>query len=106
MEPSGPQPSALPTTSSSPARDPASQALWSPDTPEYVPRFTCKYDDEQAEEEVHQEPGQGAVPKVTRTAEVKLQHTLGGARAAAAAKSPTGYGSSSFAPLAGRRPAI
>lgn len=104
-EPSSPQPPALPAASSSPARDTASQALWSPDTPEYIPCFTCNYDDDpqpdlEAEETQHRPSGKAA-PGPTVAAEGKVPETLGGGNTAAQKPS---YGSSSFTPLAGRRP--
>ncbi|KAL0049092.1 hypothetical protein WJX82_006169 [Trebouxia sp. C0006] len=51
--PAPPEP--VPTTSaapSSPPRDPNSQAIWSPDTPEYTPQYTCQYSEEEAGQEV------------------------------------------------------
>ena len=36
----------------SPPRDPNSQAIWSPDTPEYTPQYTCQYSEEEAGQEV------------------------------------------------------
>lgn len=48
-------PELVPTSSaapSSPPRDPNSQAIWSPDTPEYTPQYTCQYSEEEAGQEV------------------------------------------------------
>lgn len=107
-EPSSPPPPALPAASSSPVRVTASQALWSPDTPEYVPRFTCIYGDDDAKPELdgeemqHKQSGE-AVSRLRGAAEGKLPEISGGGDTSA--QKPTGYGSSSFAPLAGRRPA-
>ena len=41
-----------PTYPSSPPRDPTEQPIWSPDTPEYIPQYTCRYIDEQDVREV------------------------------------------------------
>lgn len=105
VEASNPQLPVPPAASSSPARDSASQALWSPDTPEYVPHFTCCYEDTPAEQEageMQSVPSQEPVSYTTATAEKALD-SLGSGKAVA--PKPTGYGSSSFAPLAGRRSA-
>ena len=86
-------------------RDTASQALWSPDTPEYIPRFTCNYDDDAQPElegqEMQHKPGTEAA--LRGPAEGKLPETFGGGNTAT--QKLSGYGSSSFAPLAGHRPA-
>lgn len=103
-EPSSPQSPALPAASSSPVRVTASQALWSPDTPEYIPRFTCNYDDDALEgEEMQHKPGEEAVPRLRGATKGKVPEVSGAGDTSA--QKPTGYGSSSFAPLAGRRPA-
>lgn len=101
-EASSPQPSVPVATSSSPARDSASQALWSPDTPEYVPRFTCCYDETAA----GQEAGVMQIGSGKDAAEMTAQESLEKHSASKApVPKPSGYGSSSFAPLAGRRSA-
>lgn len=108
-EPSSPQPPALPAAASSPATDTASQAIWSPDTPEYIPQFTCKYDDDEdgqhgsEAQDMQHEPGSVAVSKAGGAVEGQISGTVGGG--GTAVHKPSGYGSSSFTPLAGRRPA-
>ena len=102
-ETSSPPPPVPLAASSSPAKDSASQALWSPDTPEYVPQFTCYYEDVQAEQkagELQSKPDQAAMSSIN---ENKTIESLGVTKAPA--PKPTGYGSSSFAPLAGRHSA-
>lgn len=109
-EPSSPQPLALPAASSSPARETASQAIWSPDTPEYIPQFTCRYDNDgdgqlgSEAQDMRHEPGRVAVSKPGGAVEGQLTGTVGGG--STAVQKPSGYGSSSFTPLAGRRPAV
>lgn len=109
-EPSSPQPPALPAASSSPARETASQAIWSPDTPEYIPQYTCRYDDgddgqlgSEAQDMQH-EPGRVAVSKSGGAVGGHLPGTVGSG--STAVQKPSGYGSSNFTPLAGRRPAV
>lgn len=46
------EPVSTPAAPSSPPRDPNSQAIWSPDTPEYSPEYTCRYSEEEAGQEV------------------------------------------------------
>ena len=103
--PSSPQPSAAAAPSSSPASVSASQALWSPGTPEYIPQYTCQYSDDEAEQaaaEMQPEAGEAPVAKVLRAADDRQPASLDTSGGAAAQK-PTAYGSISFAPFAGHR---
>ncbi|DBA75853.1 hypothetical protein WJX77_003010 [Trebouxia sp. C0004] len=45
------EPASASAAPSSPPRDPNSQAIWSPDTPEHTPQYTCQYSKEEAGQE-------------------------------------------------------
>lgn len=44
------EPVSTPAAPPSPPRDPNSQAIWSPDTPEYSPQYTCHSEEEAGQE--------------------------------------------------------
>lgn len=96
-----PQPSAE-TVPHAPLRDIHTEAVWSPDTPEYIPQFTCQYAD------ADEQPGQS---QHDSKADQAAEEDLESAAVKPAAKDATlpkasgalGYGSSSVAPFAFRQ---
>ena len=85
-------------------RDPATQPLWSPDTPEYTPQYTCQCqsnDEDDAEDlqgssSNQMKPGGSAPQASVSDALVKDASAVG-------SRGKQGYGSSSMAPFAFKR---
>ena len=93
---------ALPAVPSSPLGDPSSQAIWSPDTPDYIPQYTCQYDTEagqKADEIQSDKQGEEPAPEAASPLPASKKNVDG----SMAHKQAT-YGSSSVAPFAQHRP--
>ena len=94
--------SATETIPGPPPRDIKTDALWSPDTPEYIPQYTCQL------EEPDNEAGQAASePNTDQAMENDTVYADAGVGASDAllsgSRGTLGYGSSSVAPFAFRR---
>ena len=94
-----PTPEAIPGP---PPRDHTTDALWSPDTPEYIPEYTCQCTDSDTE------TGQAAPDsKADQALEDDVAYADAGVGASdsglTGVRGTLGYGSSSVAPFAFRR---
>lgn len=100
--PAPPEPVSTPAAPSSPPRDPNSQAVWSPDTPEYTPQYTCQYSEEEAGQEVGEmqlESGEEGEERDAASAPVP-SNLQSRSASGPTAYVQTAYGSGSVAPFA------
>ena len=85
-----------------PPRDIKTDALWSPDTPEYIPQYTCKV--EESDHETGQEPPESNADQAMKDETAYADAGVGASDAVLSGSRATlGYGSSSVAPFAFRR---